>query len=287
MPESDSARQINRFYTEADSLLERLWSGSSRMIHFGYQPNAGTEIDHDDSLIETVRQAALRLELKPGDLVLDAGCGIGGPAVWIAETYDVTVHGITNVELHKDKATELARTMGFTEDRVRFLVQDYTKTKFAAANYDAVVAIESACYATEKADFLKEMFRVLKPGGKISVLDAFRTKRTESAQDETLMESWLTGWGATEIDTIEEFTNKALAVGFTECKFEDLQLHFRASHFRCYKSARYLTPVLAILSKLGVITPTIYGYCRAARDAFIAAERGLCVQGIFSARKPG
>lgn len=257
------------------------------MIHFGYYPDAvESSISHDDSLVETVRQAAQRLNLKPGHLVVDAGCGIGGPGVWLAQTYHVRVHGITNVQLHADKATRLALESGLASNDATFSLGDYTQTDFPPDTYDAVMAIESACYATDKTAFLQEMLRLLKPGGRLSVLDAFRTNRGISVSDEKLMTSWLSGWGATDIDTIEEFADKAELVGFAQTKFEDLQRHFSPSHHRCYRSALYLTPVLSILTRFGLVSPVLHGYCRAARDAFLATKKGLCVQGIFSATKP-
>lgn len=283
---TETAKRIEKFYSGTDQWLERLWSANTRMIHFGFFPDdEGRSISHDDSLIETVRQAARRLDLEPGMHVLDAGCGIGGPAIWVAQNYKVTVHGITNLQLHAAKATDLAREK-HAEAVAQFSVQDYTKTGFADNTFDAMLAIESACYAIEKLDFLQEMYRVLKPGGRLSVLDAFRTRRNISPNEEKLMQSWLSGWGAAEIDTIDEFTNKAITAGFTDGKFEDLQTHFRPSHYRCYQSARWLTPILAALNKIGLVSDDTYGYCRAGRDAFIAAERRICLQGIFSARKP-
>jgi tocopherol O-methyltransferase len=284
----EPAKQIEQFYCETADLLERLWGGPTHMIHFGYYPDAqGKDISHHESLLETVRQAALRLDVQPGQLILDAGCGVGGAAVWLANTRKLKVHGITNVQLHVDKATKYAKDSGaFGVDAATFLLADYTNTGFSSDTYDGVMAIESACYAPDKAAFLREMFRVLKPGARISVLDAFRTDRTNSSENERIMQSWLTGWGANDIDTVKEFSDKASTAGFVDIKFEDLQPHFKPSHQIGYRSARYLTPLLAVGNRIGLVSNVVYGFCRACRDAYIAAERGLCVQGIFSAQKP-
>lgn len=280
--------QLEDFYTETHELLEKLWAGEARMIHFGYYPDPSdtTSITQQESLIETVRQAAERLHLEEGDYVLDAGCGLGGPAVWVAKTYKVRVQGISNLQLHVDKATEHAQANGVLgPEGCQFEVGDYTQTRFDDATFDAIMCIESVCYSRNKQAVLRELYRILKPGGRISILDAFRTKRDNPAKDEKVMKSWLKGWGAYDIDTIEEFTAKAQQVGFMNRKFENLQANFRPSHAIAYKSARFLTPLLAIMNRLRLVSDVKYGYCRACRDAFIAGERGLCVQGIFSASR--
>lgn len=284
----DKLSQLEDFYVETHQLLEKLWAGEARMIHFGFYPDpADTKsVSQQDSLIETVRQAASRLNLQSGQYVLDAGCGLGGPAVWLAKTYNVRVQGISNLQLHVDQARQHADDNGIlSAESCMFEVGDYTQTRFEDNTFDAVMCIESICYARNKLAVLRELFRVLKPGGRISILDAFRTKRDIPAEDEKVMKSWLTGWGAHDIDTIEEFTAKAQQVGFVNRKFEDLQQNFRPSHEIAYKSARFLTPVLAMLHKVRLVSEVKYGYCRACRDAYLAGERGLCVQGIFSASK--
>lgn len=281
-------KRVHQFYTELDGVLERLWGGPSRMIHFGFYPDGTAKtLNHHDSLIETVRQAAMRLRTQPGQKILDAGCGVGGAAVFVSKVYDVQVHGITNLKLHVNKATEYARQFeNLQAGTVDFLLRDYTDTGFQPDSYDGVYAIESVCYAFDKLAFLKEMYRLLRPGGRLVVLDAFRTKRDISSGDERLMQSWMSGWGATDIDTVAEFGEKARMSGFTEVQFEDLQANFYPSHYLCYRIARFVCPGAWLLNRVGLISGTMYGYCRAARDAWLAAKRSLCLEGIFSATKP-
>lgn len=285
MPQDE---RIQRYYDEADTVLERVWAGSSRMIHFGYYPADGKRsVSHQESLIETVRQAALRLDLEPGQRVLDAGCGWGGPAVWLARNFDIYVHGISNVPLHVESASRYAGRSGVVDSgRLSFSLLDYTATGLPAETFDRILALESVCYAPDTRDFLVEAFRLLKPGGKLVVLDGFRTGTDFSDQDERLMMSWLSGWGANHLDTVEEFCTRAREAGFDQVVFEDLQSHFRPSHYESYRVTRFLCPGAWLLNRIGLLSDTLYGHLRASRDVWYAAERGLCVQGIVSAVKP-
>jgi cyclopropane fatty-acyl-phospholipid synthase-like methyltransferase len=279
--------EINKFYSQTEQLLDR-WGGSTRMIHFGYYPDGETKgFDHEQSLIETVRQVAERLALKPGQQVLDAGCGYGGAAVWISKNYGVHIDGISISQLHIDKARAYALQSGLSlPDQLSFCLQDYTKTDLPADSYDAIYAIESVCYAKEPQEFFAEAFRILKPGGRLVILDGFRTRRGLSDEDEALMISWLSGWGASDIDTIDEISQKLKNCNFSEIKFEDMQTNFAPSHKRGYGITNILCPGAGMLKNLGIISDVIYGHIRAARDLWLAVSRGLCVQGVISATKP-
>jgi cyclopropane fatty-acyl-phospholipid synthase-like methyltransferase len=172
------------------------------------------------------------------------------------------------------------------EKHVIFSLLDYTNTGLPAGSYDGVIAIESVCYALETHDFLKEAFRLLKPGGRLVILDGFRTRKALSVDDELLMKSWLSGWGASDLDTVDELCEKATQCGFDDVKFENLQKHFRPSHYASYRFTRFLCPVAWLFNRLGRLSNTMYGHLRASRDVWYAAERDLCVQGIISAVKP-
>jgi cyclopropane fatty-acyl-phospholipid synthase-like methyltransferase len=285
---SGSEQRVRQFFDEAGGHLERFWGRSTRMFHFGYYPSGKeSDLSHEAALVETVRQVADRLKLQPGESILDAGCGIGGPAVWLALNYKVRVDGLTIVPQQVASAASYAKSCNIPDPgRVRFFDLDYADTGFPPESYDAAFAIESVCYADDSADFFNEAYRLLKPGGRLLVLDAFRTKRNISPANEDLMRSWLSGWGAKDIDSVEEMRDKAKGAGFTGIHFEDLQKHFAPSHHRAHHVGRFLTPTLAVLKSLNLVSETTYGHIRASRDAWIAATRGLCIQGILTASKP-
>src|SRR5262245_39591299 len=73
-----------------------LWLNSeNNAIHFGYHD--GRRRSHADSLLNTNRVLADIAPVGPGDRVLDAGCGIGGSSMWLAQQRGATVVGITPV----------------------------------------------------------------------------------------------------------------------------------------------------------------------------------------------
>ena len=83
------------------------------------------------------RHIASKLLLKPGQKVLDIGCGWGGLGLYLARETGVDVTGLTlSVEQHKI-ASERAVTAGI-EDRVRFEIQDY---RLDTRRYDRIVSV--------------------------------------------------------------------------------------------------------------------------------------------------
>jgi cyclopropane-fatty-acyl-phospholipid synthase len=70
------------------------------------------------------RHIASKLALKPGQTVLDIGCGWGGMALYLASVADVKVVGVTLAEEQLKVARERAQAMGLA-DRVEFRLQDY------------------------------------------------------------------------------------------------------------------------------------------------------------------
>ena len=109
--------------------------------------------------------------LGPGRHVLDAGCGLGGTAIWLAEEYGVRVTGLTNCEPHVGVAARCAEERGVGQ-LVRFLHGDFMDLPFPDASFDAVLNQESFCYADNKLAYLRGVYRVLKPGGRWQALDA-------------------------------------------------------------------------------------------------------------------
>src|ERR1017187_7789813 len=103
------------------------------------------------------------------------GCGLGATARYAAAIMpNVRVHGITIVPWQAHRAVEMNRQVP-SEGRVSIVTADYTATPFAENSFDGVYALESSCYAPghAKEPLVREMHRVLKPGRRFVVADAF------------------------------------------------------------------------------------------------------------------
>lgn len=113
------------------------------------------------------------LQLAPGMLVLDVGCGLGGPARYFAETHRCRVTGIDLTEEFVQVATELTRRCGLA-DLVSFRQGSALDLPFGGAAFDAATLIHVGMNIADKARVFDEVRRVLKPGGRFGVYDVMR-----------------------------------------------------------------------------------------------------------------
>ncbi len=113
------------------------------------------------------KEFAEALGLKPGDKVLDLGCGCGAIASHMAQLGGCNVQGI-NIEpsaIEKSKRTT-------DPSRVQCQLGDFNEPlAFEDNTFDAVYNIQALTYATDLGATLKEVARVLKPGGRFATND--------------------------------------------------------------------------------------------------------------------
>ena len=121
----------------------------------------------DDSL-ETAQQnkcrrIAAKLDLKPGQRVLDIGSGWGGLGLHLAETADVDVTGITLSEEQLKIAQDRAARQGLS-DRVRFRLEDYRKTE---GKFDRIVSVGMFEHVgiTQYREYFKDVAKLLTDDG--------------------------------------------------------------------------------------------------------------------------
>ncbi|HEV7213972.1 MAG TPA: methyltransferase domain-containing protein [Chloroflexota bacterium] len=277
---SDLAR-VRAYYDETWSDYRRIWLNAQNCaVHFGYW-DTDTR-GHAESLLHMNRVLARQLGLRTAQRILDAGCGVGGSAIWLAKTYGCEVVGITPV------ASQVLRARRFAgkhrvADHVQFEQQDYTATTYPAASFDVVWAIESACHARDKRRLLAEARRLLRPGGQLGIVEYMRVYRPLAPVDESLLRRWLAGWAIPDIATAEEWRRWTQAAGFSDPCLTDITARVRPSLHRLYLLASLAWPVASVVHSCGLRTETRHGNTRGARDQYLALQRGLWSERVLTA----
>lgn len=111
-----------------------------------------------------------KLHLKPNDVVLDAGCGLGRHLRHLARIPQLKIYGI-------DKNTwalrETAKSMDAQPDALSkdYLVSiaDINKLPFADASFDCIICSEVLEHIPDHRKAIKELDRILKPQGTLVV----------------------------------------------------------------------------------------------------------------------
>lgn len=133
----------------------------------------GLEVEHGDVVQQVVQQLAVR----PGEKVLDLGCGTGWATRLLARTNaGVQAIGIDASPRMIAKAEELH---SFTI-RARYEVGAFEQLSFKTGEFDRVFSMEALYYSPDVDAALREMFRVLKPGGKADVVMDFYKESPET-----------------------------------------------------------------------------------------------------------
>jgi len=130
--------------------------------------SCGLFLNENDSL-ETAQLHKLdlicrKLQLQPGDRVLEIGCGWGGFAVYAAQRYGVHVTGLTLSPAQYKFATRRVNESSFPTGSVRILLEDYRKI---SGRYDKIVSIEmfEAVGIKRYDEFFGACDRLLTPEG--------------------------------------------------------------------------------------------------------------------------
>ncbi|MDQ3760353.1 MAG: methyltransferase domain-containing protein [Actinomycetota bacterium] len=283
-PASSLTEAIVGYYDETWLDYRVLWLNPDNLaVHFGYTDDSTR--GHTDALKNMNRVLADRVEIRPGERVLDAGCGVGGSSLWLATERSVEVVGITLAASQVARARSYAARRGLT-DRVHFDVADFTATPFPDGSFDVVWAVESLCHAPRKAAFYREAARLLRPGGRVVIADFVRAARPLDLTGEQLLHEWLDGWAVPDIDTSGEHSAHLTAAGFAETRLDDVTAHTRPSLRRLYRMA-YWTYPLAVLGRLtGIRSAVQHGNVIASIRQYQALRHGAWFYSILSATKP-
>lgn len=161
---------LQKYYASFESRIGyRLFLGGTR--HFGFYDSAKSS---PFSISRALRRMETRLYdalgLAEGSQVLDAGCGVGHVAIYLAQ-HGLRIRGIDLVESHLKKARINVKKSGLDE-KIKLDLADYHDLQILKANsFDGVYTMETFVHATKPLVALKEFYKVLKPGGKLALFE--------------------------------------------------------------------------------------------------------------------
>ncbi|CAF1095261.1 unnamed protein product [Rotaria sordida] len=196
---------VKNYYSLTTDIYELTWGGS---FHCANRYRSET---FEESIQRHESYLALRMQLKPGDKILDIGCGVGGPLRRIAYLSGAHITGITISPYQVQRAREIG-----VPPNCEFIQGDFMNLPFEDNSFDHVYAIESVCHAPDKSKCFAEVFRVLKPGGLFLGYDACLTDKYDKQNPEHVeiirtMEETL---ALPQLRLTREFVSDLESVGF-------------------------------------------------------------------------
>ncbi len=162
---------------------------------------------------------------RPGEQVLDIGCGIGGPARWIAARAGCQVTGVDLTPAFCAAAVALTAAAGLA-DRVRILEGSALDLKLPDGSFDRAYSQNVAMNIADKPRFYAEARRVLRPGG-VFVLS---TLAAGPAGPPRYPVPWAAGPETSFLATPEATRADLEAAGFEVLSFHDTTATVHAFH---------------------------------------------------------
>ena len=157
-------QMVSRFYDVVTWFYEYAWGQS-----FHFAPRRTGEGLHAAQRRQESGVGEL-LELAPGARVADLGCGVGGPLIHLAKTTGASITGLNLNAYQIERGRRAARRAGLQET-CSFLLADYLDVPLADGSFDAAYSFEAICHAPDKSLCLRELWRLVKPGGRIALTE--------------------------------------------------------------------------------------------------------------------
>ena len=124
----------------------------------------------DDATDDTASQAAKLdlaaqlLDLRPGQRILDVGCGWGGPLTYLCKTYGLQGVGLTLSSTQRQAAEERIARYGVDVEIVESHWQEYE----AELPFDAIYTDEVIVHFYDLGGFFRKAHALLRPGGRMA-----------------------------------------------------------------------------------------------------------------------
>ncbi|MEM9540348.1 MAG: methyltransferase domain-containing protein [Cyanobacteria bacterium P01_E01_bin.42] len=154
--------RIAQFYDASSGLWEEIWG---EHMHHGYYGRSGNyKINRRQAQIDLIEELLDWAKVKHPQKILDAGCGIGGSTLYLAQKYDARATGITLSPVQATRAEERAKNANL-DQKVDFQVANALEMPFEDNSFDLIWSLESGEHMPDKSKFLQECYRVLQPSG--------------------------------------------------------------------------------------------------------------------------
>jgi ubiquinone/menaquinone biosynthesis C-methylase UbiE len=202
----------DQYYESMNMALKRL-DNEYTMLHYPLF------VKESDSFIQAQKNLTDYCISLLGDInnkeILEIGCGNGVQALYINDNhFPLKITGIDLIKANIEIANEERNRRNM--HNVQFFVDDAQNLTLITSNsVDVLINIESAFHYPDKPAFLKEIHRVLKPGGQYLIADILTTRKKR--------EGFMKLWGKTMVYHFwnkkqygEEFLKSELVIDFSE-----------------------------------------------------------------------
>jgi tocopherol O-methyltransferase len=198
-------------YNELDLFYRELW---------GEHVHHGLWVEGRESVEVAVRHlvdvVAAEAQIKPGDNVIDIGCGYGAAARQLAQQHGAQVTAITLSQVQCTYAQNLS-----TGSNPTYRVADWLSTDFSPESFEAAIAIESSENMPDREKFFRRAYDVLKMGGRFVVCAWLSREAPSSLEKAWLLRPVCDEGRIPHLPTLAELITAAATAGFELVNSQD------------------------------------------------------------------
>jgi microcystin synthetase protein McyJ len=247
-------------------------------LNLGYWKDARTYPDACRALVDLL---GTRVGLTASDRILDVGVGFAEQAFVLLDRFRVShITGIDITPIHVERGRERVTRRGL-DHQIDLRLGSATALDFPEGCFDKVLALECAFHFDTRDGFLREAYRVLKPGGTIALADMLPTP----GQGVGLLRRWGRKCGHIPEENWydrDEYARRLAAAGYGDIRVESIREHVYPGH------AKYMWERIggrkAIEEVVVDVTEDDRACCRGV--SLWETTSGLSDYVIVSARKP-
>lgn len=212
--------RIRHFYDRSTRIWLDTWG--EHMHHGHYGADGSLKKDHLQAQIDLIEELLRWGGVEQASAILDAGCGVGGSARYLAQRFGANVLGLTLSPVQAEQGMRFTKKAKL-ESRVEIAAQDLMSLSPDKGPFTLIWSLESAEHIGDKKRLLELFYDLLTPGGQFLMATwCHRNEPPELKTSETkLLESLCELYHLPPMISVKRFEQLALDTGFREVKSGD------------------------------------------------------------------
>jgi tocopherol O-methyltransferase len=179
--------RIGQFYDQSTRIWLDTWG--EHMHHGHYGPDGSVKKNHQQAQVDLIEELLKWGGVASAGNILDAGCGVGGSARYLARRFGASVLGLTLSPVQAEQGMRFTQKANLG-GQVQIVAQDLMSLSPADGPFDLIWSMESAEHIKDKQRLLEMFYELLSPGGQFLMATWCHRKEPPAlnAQENKLLE---------------------------------------------------------------------------------------------------